>query len=434
MDPRALGAIRHRAVELHRPGSLAHLPNERLQQRGLARADGPDDGRQLAPGDLHVDVLEREDLLGGLGGPLGGRVLAVALVLLALLAGRDLGRRRVPREVGALDADRGAHRGVLGLGVRERLGVEDRVEARDGVLRVRDRAEREREEHERHAQQLEERQRREDVRRVERVPRERVHDEGEHGREHRQRDRDGVVRGADDQQVADVPVRTKVVSTLLRPTTQSDSLELLGAEVADALQVGDLPGKVLDDLHPTQELLEQLRALVRPQHRLLAEAHEPLHDARLDRRRDDEERVPGEGGGPEVDEQQHEADDHLDGRDPREVEEAAAKVDARDVRGDVVDELAVRERRPRARGEPQGAVVYRRDEPAADEHAGGRAAVEEVVLAERGEELHDQKTDGEADALAHGRNVVVLASAVRVVRLCGKVDEGLCKRLLVRRK
>ena len=220
------------------------------------------------------------------------------------------------------------------------------------------------------------------------MSRERVDYEGKHGCKHWQRDRHRVVCRANHEQ------RTNV-------------LELSVPELANALQVGYLPGKVLDDLHAPEKLLQELRALVRPHHALLTEAHELAHDARLDRRAEHEERVPCERGRPEVDDEQYEADCHLDGRDPREVEEAAAEVDARDVRRDVVHELAVGQRRARARRQPQRTVVDGRDEPPADEHARGGAPVEEVMLAEGREELHCQETEGETNTPAYWRDVVV---------------------------
>lgn len=97
--------------------------------------------------------------------------------------------------------------------------------------------------------------------------------------------------------------------------------------------------------------------------------------------------------------------------------------DSRHIRADMVHQLAVRERRARARGEPQRATVDGGDEPAAEEDAGGGAAVEEMVRARAGEELQEEEPDREPDTAPDARGT--LPRAVPRVRVAGEVDDSL---------
>lgn len=248
-------------------------------------------------------------------------------------------------------------------------------------------------EHQRHPQQVEQRQTREDVRSIQRVACQAIYDEAQHACERRQADRDRVVCASYEQQVPDVA-------------------HLLPSEFLDLAEVRHLPAKVLDDLHAAKELLQELAPLVRPTHTLHTQDHEAPHRDGLERRAEHEERKTREGAGAEVDEKDDEANDHLDWRGQAHLHEATAEVDARDIRRDVVDELAVSQDRPRARGQLQRSRVDRSDESPTKEHACARRTIEEVVCTERRDNLHEQKPDSKPNPAASWGDIVILASLV----------------------
>jgi hypothetical protein len=178
-----------------------------------------------------------------------------------------------------------------------------------------------------------------------------------------------------------------------RGIQNSRLLQLLHTESSNTLQVRNLPSKVLEDFHTTKQFLEELRTLVRPCHGLLSETHKPPHDARLDRCAEYEKRVPRQRRRPEVDNEQHETDRHLNRRDPSEMEEAAAKVDARHISGDVVNELAVRKCCACTGCKAKRTVIDGSDKATTNENAGRGTTVKEVMLAKRREELHRQESE-----------------------------------------
>lgn len=64
----------------------------------------------------------------------------------------------------------------------------------------------------------------------------------------------------------------------------ADLRHLPTTQLCDALEVGDFPSEVFDDLHGAQELLQQLRPLVRPCHGFMAKLDELPHYDRLNGR------------------------------------------------------------------------------------------------------------------------------------------------------
>lgn len=165
-------------------------------------------------------------------------------------------------------------------------------------------------------------------------------------------------------------------------------LNLLRPKLSNPFQIWNFPGEIFDNLHPTQQFLEQLRPLVRPLHTLPSQAHEPLHNLGLERRTKNKERIPRECAGSQIDDEKGEADGHLYRREERDMQKATAEVDARDVSGDVVDEFAVGEGGAGARGESEGAVVDGCDESSTNQDTSRCRAVKVVVLAKGGKDLH----------------------------------------------
>lgn len=111
----------------------------------------------------------------------------------------------------------------------------------------------------------------------------------------------------------------------------------------DPLQHRNLPRKILDDLHPSEQLLQHLRPFIRPPHRLDPNLDQILHNPTLKRRNDHENRETSQRARSQIDNQLHEANGHLNRCSPEHVEETTAEVDAGDVGGDMVDETTVGE-------------------------------------------------------------------------------------------
>jgi len=106
-----------------------------------------------------------------------------------------------------------------------------------------------------------------------------------------------------------------------------------------------LPGEQFDDTHVSEQFLEQLRSPISKHHALHTNFEQRLHDPSLHRSSKDKKGKPCKCGGSQVREKQDQTNSHLDWCRPAHVEEASAKIDAGDVGRDMVDELAVSERR-----------------------------------------------------------------------------------------
>ena len=141
------------------------------------------------------------------------------------------------------------------------------------------------------------------------MARQAVHDEAQDTCERRQADCYRVVGTPNEQQVADVT-------------------HLLPSKLLDLAKVWYFPAEVLDDLHAAEKFLQKLASLVRPTHTLHTQHHESLHRDGLKRRAEYEESEAREGAGTEVDEQDDEANGHLDRRGQAHLHETTAKVDA----------------------------------------------------------------------------------------------------------
>jgi len=82
------------------------------------------------------------------------------------------------------------------------------------------------------------------------------------------------------------------------------------------LEKRSFPCKEFDDPHAPEEFLQEFRALIRPYHALLADCKETLHDHGLRWRGQDKKGKTSDGTGAEYDDEENEADNHLDGTSP----------------------------------------------------------------------------------------------------------------------
>lgn len=145
-------------------------------------------------------------------------------------------------------------------------------------------------EHKRHPEQLEERQAGEDGGRVKGMSRESVGDEGNDSSKHWNGEGHSVDRGPHDKQQSNEPKRVAFVSKPIRSLFSTNRLlDLVGSELIDPLQEWLLPGEVLDDAHPTEQLLQEFASLVGPDHGLLTECKHTLHSHGLERGNDEKQ-------------------------------------------------------------------------------------------------------------------------------------------------
>lgn len=103
---------------------------------------------------------------------------------------------------------------------------------------------------------------------------------------------------------------------------------------------------------------------------------------------DHEERETSQCRRTQVDNQESQANRHLDRRSQGHLEESCTEVNARDICGDVIDEFSVGEGRTCACRESERAVVDGSDQSTTKENTSCCTSVEEVVIAQRGEDLH----------------------------------------------
>ena len=108
--------------------------------------------------------------------------------------------------------------------------------------------------------------------------------------------------------------------------------------------------------------MQKFDTLVGKNHGLLAEAQEETHSLGLERHNDEEDCKSNQSTWAQIDQEDDQADDELDWSGPAHVEELCGEVDARNVGGDVVNQLSVGMNVTGASGERKALVVDRGDQ------------------------------------------------------------------------
>jgi len=149
--------------------------------------------------------------------------------------------------------------------------------------------------------------------------------------------------------------------------------------------------------------MEKLGTLICENHGLPAEMKHTLHEFGLHRYYDYKHCETSQGTRTQVDQEDDQTDDQLDWSGPAHVEKTASVVDTRNVCGDVVDQFSIGVDMSCAGGERESFVVDRGDQSRTQQHTGTGGTVEEVVHRKRRQNLKEEETECETDAVPNWR-------------------------------
>ena len=187
-----------------------------------------------------------------------------------------------------------------------------------------------------------------------------------------------------------------------------------------------LPGEEFNDLDTGKKLLEKFGTLIGKNHSPLAEVKQEAHQLALYRCHDEEDGETSQSTRAQVDQEDDQANDQLDWCGPTHVKEVGSEVDTRNVSGDVIDQFSIGMNMASPSGESESLIVDRGDKSCAQQDASTRGTVEKVTHSKRRQNLEEEETKCETDAILDWRGF--LSSVVGEIRMLGEPNDGLVEK------